>query len=564
MQSRSNRTPLTTGPWTGVRDTTDPFDDDPGMLQQAQNMYLPDSQGGSGMYQRPGFTVNTSSTMITKGRGIYSHIDLTGTVYNFVVCDGFLYRVSSDFQTETDVTPVISGSDPINTTGTRVYFTSFAGQLIFSDGVHPPLILSNLSSTPVTAVKIDFDGTGTAWAAYGQPVVYGGSLFFVLDNVGGTPARTDIAWSLPADPAHGYQQTDYDYRWTLEQTSSAPIYALCATNTALFYFRSNSIGAITGTPGPDLAGASTHDAISQNLGTLQSATIQQSGLNIFFCDLYGRPWMIGTSAMQAYQGAGPTPIWLNMRAVVDRLHGASYPNISGQVSCTAIEPSTGVFLAAIWSPTTGTGESPTEISAFDVRSGKYLGQWTVGGGISIDAMGTFVDASGRTRLAILSDTVVAGNSYEKLWVQSPLYGDTAELGIEDLSAVISTEDGTPLTTENAVLDWTDNGEVPDTWILTGKLGYSDSTVINVDRCAIVTLSDSPCSVSMGSPNQAIAVEGTPTPSPSQDGTYRLVVGADIQGRGIPVKVSPTNADTQWAIEQVTIAGVVSKADILDP
>ena len=46
---------LTSGLWHGVRNTSEPFDDTPDLLQDATNIVIPDPQAGSGAYGRPAF-----------------------------------------------------------------------------------------------------------------------------------------------------------------------------------------------------------------------------------------------------------------------------------------------------------------------------------------------------------------------------------------------------------------------------------------------------------------------------------------------------------------------------
>jgi hypothetical protein len=101
-------------------------------------------------------------------------------------------------------------------------------------------------------------------------------------------------------------------------------------------------------------------------------------------------------------------------------------------------------------------------------------------------------------------------------------------------------------------------------VTTPRLGYSDDTVWNVDQVTAITTSNAPVVVSVTTPTTLNTIEGTPSPSPSDDGTFRLVVGCDAQGRGVQVTVSPTTADAQWSLQRVAMVAVGSNAGPEDP
>lgn len=555
MATAAARRPRTfsAGPWTGVRNTTDPFDETDDKLVDARNCYLPDPTSGSGVYARPGFTLqNPSAVLAGTGQGVYSHVALSGTTYNFVVAGGKLYRTDATLSTFTDVTP--ASGVTISSTAPRVYFASLNDHLVISDGVNRPWIASNLGSTPVTGTAIDYDGSATAWSAYGQPVVYAGSLVCILNSVGGTARRTDISWSAPGDPSTGWQQPNYDYNWTLVQTGSTPLYALAATNLALYYFRDRSIGALTGTPGPNFQGQATHDAIAVNVGCLQSATVAQYGTTIFFCDVAGRPWMLPL-------GSKPVPIWLDMRSVVDG-STSGYPTITAQVACATIDPTLSIYLAAIWSPVPSVVQPPAELAAFDCRTGAYLGQWTIAQGTSIEAIGVLNDASGHAGVTVIGSKIAAPAAGGYVWVQGVVVGNGTPLTTEAGLYLLS-EDGTALATENTSVSWLDSGTVPMISVTTDRVGYDADALLMADRCAVITGTASPCTVKVGTTTLSPVLEATPTPSPSDDAIYRLVAGVEAVGRGLSVTVSPTTAMSQWSVQRVTVTGVLSQAGVED-
>src|SRR6185312_5655159 len=109
------------------------------------------------------------------------------------------------------------------------------------------------------------------------------------------------------------------FRWTLLAADSEAINGLCGTNLGLYYFRSHSIGVLTGTPstanstsGSDFRNSATQDSISDEVGCNASKTIQQYGTNIFFMDTLGRPWMLPTGPWIQELGAKLVPIWQQM------------------------------------------------------------------------------------------------------------------------------------------------------------------------------------------------------------------------------------------------------------
>lgn len=583
----SRRTTLSTGPWKSVRDTSDPLDGTPEELVDAQNMYIPDSQGGSGLYARRGFGVlDLQDPYMGRGQGVYDHV-VAGSSYNFVCTGGRLLRANAGLTAFTDVTPIGVLIDP-NTT--HVYFTTLEEKFIISDGVNNPWIAGDLDNTPITGTVIDYNGTGVpgsgdTWSATGQPVIYAGSLFFIVRSIAGVLQPPTIAWSAPGNPAQGYFQNDgalnaFDYTWTLEETNDHPLYGLASTNTALYYFRDKSIGAVAGTPGPDLQGSSSKDVVSVDIGCLQSATIQQYGQAIFFCDQLGRPYVL-------QPGSPPIPLWLAMRQVVDD-STYQYPTASAQVSIATIHPILNLYIVAPWSPTAGVADAPVEAYCFDTKTFGYVGRWSIRNGATWEAMGILNNAGGYASLVVLGDeppddvlgqlittqsglhlttqsgirlSTIDGTTGRTgiIWGMNATIGDGDPITSEDGLYIITSEDGIEITSENELISWEDDGVPPIRSLTTQRMGYSADQVYNVDQVTIITQSPAPCTVTMMTPTTSGTVEGTPTPGASLDQTYRLVCGADVQGRGIQVTVSPTTADDQWIVQSVGIVVVPSLA-----
>lgn len=616
-QRLQGRVTFSTGPWKGVKTTRDPWDDSPDFLQDLQNYYIPDPQGGSGAYARRGFDIlNLQDPYDGRGQGVFSHV-VNDNVWDFICAGGRLFRVNAGHTQFTDVTPVGVLIDPDTT---HVYFTTFGEQLIISDGVNNPWIASDLDNTPITGTVIDYNGTGVpgsgdAWSAFGQPVVYAGSLFFILNKVSGIEQRTTITWSAPGNPAQGYLQDDgalnsFDYTWILEQTSAHPIYALAGTNVALFYFRDYSIGALAGTPGPDFQGSSTHDVVSVNVGCLQSATVQQYGQTIFFCDAEGRPY-----ALQP--GSPPIPIWLNMRQAIEDAN-SNYPTVTQQIAVSTIHPILNLYIVALFSPTAGVPDAPIEAYCFDTKTLAYVGRWSLKNGATWEAVGILSNAAGFASMIVLGDEPAAEEGQQEIITQGGDYintqggfrlaagpalavdwllatnsglllttnsgidigvdspgigrtgvvwgldatiGDGDPITSEDGLFIITSEDGLyQITSENRLISWLDDGVPPTRTATTPRMGYSADTIYNVDQFTLITQSPAPVTVTMTTPTVLAAAEGTPTPFVSYDGTYRLVGGAEAMGRGVQVKIAPTTADDQHIIQSIGIVAVPSLAD----
>lgn len=540
------------GQFQSVRSVVEPLSVITTQLQDATNLYCPDPQGGGGFYARPGLTLEHGGAPLIvaappfRGQGIFSHTSLAGVTTNFVVMNGTLLRVDASRTTFTDVTPVGVVIDAAITT--RVFGTSFADQLIVTDGVHRPWVASNLSSTPITGTYLDFDGAGTVWTAFGPGEIYAGSIFFILNTVNSVAARTDIAWSGPGDVTIGYQQPNYDFRWTLEQTSAAPLFGLKGENTQLYYWRESSIGSITGTPGPNLRGQATHDAISTNVGTLSPQSIVLFGDAIFFTDAIGRSYRLQSGSRTL------DPLWLTMRSVVDA-STAGFPSVN-QVVCTAtFEPTLNWYLVAPWSSLPSQSGPPTEAYIFDARTGAYFGRFRIADGAQIDCLGVLMDASGIGTLIILgsaaapSPSAVAASGY--LWSMNSLVG-VGEILTTEAGVFLTTEDGRSLSTEGSVIGWEDNGAPPILSATTQVMGYDPDLVGTVDRATVLVGSTAPCIISMATASMVETAEGTPTPSATQDGIGRLLVGsAGIQGRGVSLTIAPTTALTQWSLHGVS-------------
>lgn len=549
------------GPWKSTYTTDDPYDSGEDTLVDASNVYVQDTNARSGVYARPGMDLLNDGAAVTtsastfRGQGTINHTSLDGTTYNFVIFNGELWRADATFGAFEDVTPV--GITIDNAVSTRVYGTSFANQLAITDGVNRPWLATNLGSSPITGTYIDFDGSGTTWAAFGPGRLYGGSFIWTLSQYNSVSARTDIAWSLPGDGSTGYQQSGYDFRWTLGQTDADPITGTYGTNTQFYYWRENSIGAIAGIPGPNFQSSHTDDSVSKNVGTLAPQSIVAYGTTIYFTDAIGRPYRL-------VPGEDPQPIWLQMRGIVQG-QTVGFSGVTKTTTTAAAEATMSAYIVAIWSPIPSQQCPATEGYIFDIRTGRYFSRFSIADGVQIDCLGSFIDSNGRTVMVALGSleppdgSSVSASGY--VW------------GIKSLEAIgefVTTEDGTFLVTEDELYflvtegtdeaNWMDNDEVPEIYAITPRFGYDIDTVLTVDRAAVLMGGGAVTQVSAYTAAVALTLEGSPTPSTTQDDVGKLTCGFDgIQGRGVTLKIQPTTALTQFSLQRVAVDAVVNKA-----
>ena len=196
----ANTQTLVSGPWQGVKNTTEPFDDTPEYVQDAFNGLFENPAEGSGFYARPGVTVLNASSAIgatsttSFGNEVYTHTQTDGTLLTFAFSAGKMYRLTSTFeqsQTPTDVTPA---NVTFRANG-FIYCTSLGGKLIVSDETAKPMLCTNLTSTPVTATPIEY-GTPATLLSRGSTDTKVANATFI--NTAGTVAANAVGTALPA------------------------------------------------------------------------------------------------------------------------------------------------------------------------------------------------------------------------------------------------------------------------------------------------------------------------------------------------------------------------------
>lgn len=538
---------FSSGPFTGVTATVNPFDDTPNQLTDALNGYLPDPAHGSEFAARPG--AHQDNLGLTDSQLCVFTCVSAGVAYTFVAIANVLaakiYRLTPtgtiQGATYTDVTP--SGIALSSTAGAGgFHMTQINGQLIVSDSVNRPWVGTALSSTPITGTAIDMDGVGGSWSALGEPQVYIDTVQFIARTVPSGSAVTagiGIVWSEPNQPAVGYTQSGFENFWNLIQTGTTQLFALKATNNGMYYFRENAIGVLTGQPSVNFQNTATQDVVSYNLGCVASKSIKIFGNYVYFCDAKGRPWRFAI-------GGVPEPIWLQVRQFYEAAASANVNPVNVQNTVWAqIEPNLNVYIVFTWPANIGVFFfQPNQQTGyvFDANTGTFMGRWQCtdwGSTFGADSMacgGIVTDSAGDNWLMMLG-AVQAG---------SP-------------APTITHSAWTLYTIADGV--WKDGptgGTPQPVMAQTQRLGYSGSVQWSLERVRAITSNTAPVVVTSVSTNGTQAQPAT-TPGSSSDGT-NLVQWApsQVQGRGFQLQFVPSTTATQWRVfrAEIDVTGAV--------
>jgi len=535
------RVTFTSGPWTGVRNTLDPFDDQD-VLITGQNGWIPDPNGASGFYARTGFQLANGGTPVYSvgnfaGQCVHSHAAADGTIYNFVVFGGHLFRANSTFTTWTDVTP--GGVTIDGGLFTVVKMVTQANNLVVNDGVNKPWIATNLGSTPITGTSIQYNAASDPWKAL-DVTVWQGSIVFGNLTVGGVARPYDIAWSEPGLPATGYEQTGSSNFMPVQQTGSDPLTAVVGTNVALFFFRRNSIGRIYGDIG-SLTSSNTTDSAAYNIGTRAAGSIRLFGDTLFFVDAVGRPWSLGLTA------ATPSPIWEQMRADVESFDGRTGNEaVMGTLIRSAIEPTRNLYLAAVFPDNVPNRTPPTLAYGFDGPTSRHIGYWAIGGAIAIEAMGTLIDATGRAVLTVLGSLSIPS---------------TTRVPSGYVWMLRAQDDATPYAESGS------GGANVNCSIITGRMGFGADTQFVADTATVIARNAGSTVIAGW---QSTGSNGSVNVAPVGDAGVgdqmsRYVFGLAAQGKGVQITaetLSPSGDNASF--QRVTVTGRLLRAAVGDP
>jgi len=208
---------------------------------------------------RPGFSLMGGQTGSVGQRVVQAFHQFTkvaGTERTVQVCGGelFTYDWGTNAWTQRISAAALAGASITLSVNAEVYAASFADNLVVSDGTNTAFGWDGTPGSGLTKMT-------NAPVFYGQPVIYYAKLFGIKQA-----ERTTLVWSEEGALNTGYEASGYTNAWTIRQTSQEPIYALAATNSALYVFRQNSYTYITGEVTPELSAFGTREG-GEKVGT---------------------------------------------------------------------------------------------------------------------------------------------------------------------------------------------------------------------------------------------------------------------------------------------------------
>lgn len=354
----------------GLRDSKDPSSADPRKAHVFLNVYPSDVFIGAATVGRPGFQQSGLQLAAGPIQGIYQFTRLDGTERTVAFCQGKLYTFNWITRAWTNV--ALGGGASLNTTG-AIDAITFANVLIVSDGTHTPFqwdgtTFTVLSNCPVFA---------------GPPTVYYGALFGIVAQPLGTALAGDLVWSNTNDPTTGYGTAPFNNRWTIFENSQDPLTRVLGTNSALYYWRARSTGAIAGQVSANFATTGVTDAMSATVGTTApravvrytSTNLEGSAEQIYFLSADGQPHILTS-------GGGLRAAWDDVRETVTTVLRSALPSAIG-----VSDPLTQMVVLDV---VEANGTLPTLAFVMDTRTGNVGGLWRWG---ATTAVGLVKDGS---------------------------------------------------------------------------------------------------------------------------------------------------------------------------
>jgi hypothetical protein len=514
----------------------------------AQQMQLLDATGKPNLFTVPASTANLPAGTLLKNT--WGAFRVTYTVAGGYAIDAAPATYTTGYATEALAIAALDTAYPAVTQSSTVwnvgYFT------IQADASHDfvagttPLILAGAYPPGHCQALHYYAGRAAPWQAFGNPVVFSGAVFFIYAT-----DRKTLLWSEPNDPFTGYQQSDYDNAWTLAQTSNDYLWALAATNVALYYFREYSIGALQGAPGVDFRNTATHDSVSYNIGCTSAASICLFGQWVYFADAMGRTHRFS-------YGSPPDKLWLQARAMYEDAvvgTGSTY----GIAPRAFLDPNLNVYVVFPWSVAGGT--YPTIGLAYDAMTGRYMGRWVLAGsgsagsGFRIDTCGTLQSRTSYTDGVVgvlLGGSTGATHGY--LWVLMSM----PQVEAAWATPVPLYADSTPTVTYGQTNS-----------IKTNRLGYSTTANYTLGQVRLVLDSNSPTipaagvstNISVTSPNGVYADWAAVTAPDSYDGVNlaTFLGSGQVTGRAFQVTASNNQTSAQWVCYRVEADVVAGRA-----
>lgn len=550
---------LEAGPFAGVFDSPDAAGASFSRLFAALNMRIPDPRDRSSVVARHGFLGLTSrlgSGANRTGQCLFMHRRLDGTIDRFKFCGGHMYRWDGDV-TYTDITPAGIDIHPSN----PIFCASYNDSLLVSDENNKPWIYDVAAAT---AAHIEIDDLHTNWATKGGPVVFGDKVFFILRQIGGSTLTTEagirlttedgrelltellsgvqntLTWGEELDASLGYDQGNYDNLWQLTQTSNEVLGLIIAEEGALIYYRNKGIGVITGAVSEDFKASATKDTVSTTIGTDSPAAGISINSRNWFVDMDGKVYRVALG-----QGA-PEHIWYPMRRAADMETGLSANRATVVANArVGYHEGYGLVLFTIWDRQT--------IYVFDAELGIYVGQWWIGDGIHIDAMGSMVDDSNRTTFCIIGTRADVYDSTVQGVVWREKHSDDADQWLDQADAA----SGTLIGFERAAETHWMVSDVAKTYRATN---VEVSLMGSATRHAVGLEYTVPASgKSARLVAQSTAVQGVVD---DEDSVSRAVysLGKNAQGDSLRLRISATHADNvRFGINSLKLSATVTKA-----
>lgn len=312
-RTRRQRTalPIPIGPFVGMRDAIDPSAGNERLATLLRNVYPREPHHQSSVEGRPGFTQagdKIGALGTTQFIGQFTEVD--GTEHTIAIAGGRFYEYSwaSDAWTETvDADDFTAASITVSTTA-RIYAVTFAGEMVFTDGVNTPWSWDGTTGGGLTSLT-------NAPVAYGPPTVYYSKLFFIKAS-----ERTAFVWSEENLLNTGYEAGGYNNAWTLAQTDTNRLTRLLGANEALYVFREFSITQVVGEVTPNFASTGTREAVSSSVGTSAPASVTFANNYVVFIDSIGRPHYFIT-------GSEPQAMWEDFDQTIQTFEPTEFDNV---------------------------------------------------------------------------------------------------------------------------------------------------------------------------------------------------------------------------------------------
>lgn len=399
------------GPVTSVIDALSADAGGPSTAQALSNGWIERQIARVGVRTRPAFAVATmplsTNPLIQLGGVLPGNVqgnfwvNIQGYIRQIIIKDGFVFvgpdeSKRHDSQTDdlnygADISPTGISVDPY---AARVWVQYCANGYIFNDESGPPwyctaqqLATAVFTGSAISgAVHIAVGASGALITAKGPPAIYDGCAFFIVPNADGS-SNNAFTWSQPNQPLVGYQQTVGGFTYTnyasVSEAGQNNINAIVAENDALYYFRSTSIGSITGNVSTGFATSVVQDNISETIGCENIRAIFKVGADIAFMDISGRPWRLqdggqliplADGAMTALYGTS------TVGGMVSYTGGSAFPVAAEPPYITGGWVNGGAYGSdanvMVWSLTTATTPPTDVLLVFDGTSNQYLGTWS--------------------------------------------------------------------------------------------------------------------------------------------------------------------------------------------